>query len=199
MPVREQFYEISLLLIVGIFLWLRMYFKKKYYVPGHQKVIARSLPQAQLLLQVLLGLSMVLPPLLLVFTDWLDFAGFYLSAAYRLAGWVVAVISLLLLWWTHRSLHSNWSPSVEIREEHDLITAGPFRYVRHPMYTAFFFFYASFLPLSANLFAGLLPVTLFFVILYLRVPVEEKMLQQQFGERYVVYKAATRRFIPFLF
>lgn len=196
--MNRSFFAAVLLAAIVVFLLLRIYCKNKFYRAEERRIVARALPPSQRVLQFLLGLSTIVPPLLWTFSGSLQFADFRLALTAREGGVVLALLGLLFLWWTHVVLAANWSPSAEIREGHTLTTGGPFRYVRHPMYTAFFFFYASFLLLSANWIVGLLPLVLFFIILCLRLPAEEALLDRQFGDAYRQYRMRTRRFIPFV-
>ena len=84
----------------------------------------------------LLFLSMFFLPLFYSATTWLDFANYSLP---NWAGWlgvVLMLFALLIFWRAHVDLGLNWSPTLEIRTEHKLITNGIFGYIRHPMYAS---------------------------------------------------------------
>ena len=74
-----------------------------------------------------------------------------LPAWIRWAGFVLALAAAALLTWTHHVLGKNYSPKLEIREQHRLITTGPYRWVRHPMYGAIFFWTAGVALITAKL------------------------------------------------
>ncbi len=56
----------------------------------------------------------------------------------RWVGAALGIVTLPLLLWTHHALGKNWSGALEIKGQQTLITSGPYRWVRHPMYTTFF-------------------------------------------------------------
>jgi protein-S-isoprenylcysteine O-methyltransferase Ste14 len=104
--------------------------------------------------------------------------------------------AIALLWWTHATLGRNWSGILEIYRDHALVTAGPYRRVRHPMYLGFFVFGVGMLALTANAIAGgvyLASVTWMYVV---RVPAEEEMMISHFGEIYLAYMDRTGRLLP---
>jgi len=149
--------------------------------------------------RLLVGLnyvSMMVLPLVYVFTTWLNPFTMYLPDAIRLSSAVLFLSGLVLFWWSHASLGSNWSNKLELREDHKLITSGPYRFIRHPMYLYFYIYVLSLGLLSSNiliLVSGFMTWTLLYVV---RVPDEEKMMIDEFGEQYKQYMKETGRIIP---
>ena len=78
-----------------------------------------------------------------------------------------------------------------------LVTTGPYRYVRHPMYTALVTVGISLTLLSANLYFGL-PFIALIVVVAFRIRKEEEVMNETFGEEYIEYKKRTKRFIPYI-
>src|SRR5262245_16849205 len=76
-------------------------------------------------------------PLLWIGTSLLDFAGYPLGPLPLAAGTALFVVGLWLFYRSHADLGANWSATLEIREEHSLVTGGVYARVRHPMYSAF--------------------------------------------------------------
>ncbi len=115
---------------------------------------------------------------------WLRWAGFALGAA-----------SLGLWAWTQAALGKEWSPQLQLREGHHLVTTGPYAWVRHPLYTAMFGWAASLALLTANwVFVALAALSI--AGLLARVPREEQMMIEEFGEEYGAYVKRTGRFFP---
>jgi protein-S-isoprenylcysteine O-methyltransferase Ste14 len=114
----------------------------------------------------------------------------------RLAGLAGFAGAVWVHGWTHRELAENWSPLLEIREDHSLVTTGPYRHVRHPMYAGFWLWAWSQGFVLSNwmvLGAGVLS----FAVMYLaRVRHEEELLLEAFGEEYREYMSRTGRLIP---
>jgi protein-S-isoprenylcysteine O-methyltransferase Ste14 len=144
----------------------------------------------------LLSLAMMGLPILYSATRWLDFANYALPAW---ASWVgVALIagSLLVFWRSHADLGVNWSPSLEIREQHELITRGIYGRVRHPMYTSLWLWVLAQALLLPNWVAGFLSVVFFFAFYFTRVGAEEKMMLDTFGAQYQEYRKRTGAIFP---
>ena len=73
----------------------------------------------------------------------------------RLAGIAVGGLTVVFFWWAHQALGVNWAMPAVIKEQQTLISHGPYRWVRHPMYTTIFVWAPAFFLLSANWFIGL--------------------------------------------
>lgn len=114
------------------------------------------------------------------------------------ARWVgigIMAAMLPLLYWMFSNLGNNITPTVVTREEHQLVSTGPYRYIRHPLYT---FGGLNFLGLSlasANLFI-FISYALGMYILSLRTPIEEAHLVEKFGDQYRTYMKNTGRYLP---
>lgn len=92
-------------------------------------------------------------------------------------------------------LGSEWSPQLQLREGHHLVTSGPYARIRHPMYTGITGFGVGLALVSANwVFVAL--VALVVVGLLLRIPREEEMLIAEFGDEYRMYKQRTGSLLP---
>ncbi len=106
--------------------------------------------------------------------------------------------ALWLFYRSHRDLGQNWSISLQLRNEHRLITSGVYRFIRHPMYSSFFLLaFAQFL-LLPNWFAsasGLVGIGLLYA---LRIRQEERMMLNRFGADYRDYTRRTKRLIPWV-
>jgi protein-S-isoprenylcysteine O-methyltransferase Ste14 len=114
----------------------------------------------------------------------------------RLAGAGVGVVALIWFVWIHQTLGNNLSVRIRIKESQYLVTDGPYRWVRHPMYTAFYLLHIAAFLLTANWFIGATWLAGLTVIISLRVNREEAMLLARFGEAYSSYVQTTGRFLP---
>ena len=135
-------------------------------------------------------------PLIWVASPAFWFAEYPLRAGPLVAGGMCTAIGLWLFYRSHADLGTNWSLSLEVREEHRLITNGVYRGVRHPMYSALVLYSVGQALVIPNWLAGLSNLVAFTVLLALRVGAEERMMAQQFGSEYAVYTARTKRLIP---
>ena len=113
----------------------------------------------------------------------------------RWAGAVLAAATLPLSWWVFESLGRNVTPTVATRAQHELVTAGPFRWVRHPLYATGTAFFASLSVVAANWFMGLTSLCVLAMLL-VRLPEEEGRLLERFGGEYAEYMERTGRLLP---
>ena len=87
------------------------------------------------------------------------------------------------------------SSTVETRENHELVTSGPYRWVRHPLYSVGTSFFVSLSLVAANWFIGLGSVSAL-VMLLIRLPKEEEKLIERFGDKYRAYMKRTGQLFP---
>ncbi len=126
---------------------------------------------------------------------WMQALDFTLPGWLRWTGFAIGIMSIGLLTWTEIELGRQFSPQLQLRQDHQLITSGPYAHIRHPIYTAISAFGLSLALVSANwTFVAFFLVSM--VGLVARVPKEEKMMIEQFGEEYRLYMEQTRRYWP---
>ena len=119
--------------------------------------------------------------------------------------WAIALgaLTFVLAMWmfrrSHKELGRNWSITLEIRDQHSLVSGGPYALVRHPMYTSFLLMGVGQAFLLANWIAGPVGLIGFAVLFLLRVDKEERMMAESFGQEYLAYMKRTRRLIPYLY
>jgi protein-S-isoprenylcysteine O-methyltransferase Ste14 len=130
------------------------------------------------------------------FSSVLDVARVQLPAPVRWLGLPFGIAALVLLIATHRALGRNWSGVLEIAEGHRLVATGPYRSVRHPMYSAFFCLAIAYALLSANWIVALANLGAVTFMYLARVADEERMLVDQFGDEYREYMRRTGRLLP---
>lgn len=135
-------------------------------------------------------------PLVYLFTPWLDFADYDLPGWLGWLGTAVFAVALLLLWRSHADLGRNWSATLQLREGHMLVTAGVYRYMRHPMYSAHWLWAIAQALLIENWLAGWAFLVIFVPFCLIHVPREEQMMLDNFPEEYRQYMNRTGRLIP---
>ncbi|QTD56806.1 protein-S-isoprenylcysteine O-methyltransferase [Parasphingorhabdus cellanae] len=151
--------------------------------------------QEQVLLTAMF-LTMALFPLLHIATGLFAFADYALPTWATTIGFVMQVLFLWLFWRSHSDLGQNWSATLEVRDEHNLVTEGVYARIRHPMYTAIWLAALSQPLLIHNWIAGALVILAFAVMCVLRIPREETMMRDIFGAEYENYILQTGRLIP---
>lgn len=148
---------------------------------------------------ILMGILMVLSNAILVvailWPEALKATAISLPEGWHWLGLVLSLAMDGLFLWIHQALGNNWAVGVLVKENHHLITGGPYRWVRNPMYSTLFGFSVGFFLLSANLLVGLLWLAMTVASAW-RVGQEEKILTETFGAAYCSYAARTGRFLP---
>lgn len=138
----------------------------------------------------------ILLPFFYLFTDWLDFVDYRLPNWTGWCGAAIFGIALWLLWRSHADLGRNWSVAAEVREKQNLVTSGVFKYMRHPMYSAHLLWGIAQALLVNNWIAGVASLAVFLPLYLLRVPREEKVMLNEFGDEYRDYMKHSGRVIP---
>ncbi|MEM7217367.1 MAG: protein-S-isoprenylcysteine O-methyltransferase [Pseudomonadota bacterium] len=128
--------------------------------------------------------------------------GVLVFADYAAPAWVPAIgiplaaLGLWLFWRSHTDLGRHWSVTLELRDEHQLVTNGVYRYMRHPMYSAIFLCYIAQALFIQNWIAGFSGLVAFGTMYLVRARTEEAMMRAQFGDAYERYCASTPRLLP---
>ena len=128
--------------------------------------------------------------------NWLAFANLSFPLWLRWAGVGIAFIGFALLQWAQVSLSNSWSDTPRMMKEQALITGGPYRTIRHPVYTAFIFILGSPLLISANWLIGLCWLGMTVLEIISRINFEEALMTKFFGEQYREYMKKTGRLFP---
>jgi protein-S-isoprenylcysteine O-methyltransferase Ste14 len=124
-----------------------------------------------------------------------EFAAISLPDVVRWAGIAIGFLCFLWIRWVMQSLGANLTDTVVTREKAYLVTAGPYRWIRHPLYTGV---------IPSGVFLSLVTATwwfavltsLIFFLLWLRTAKEERNLLSRFGDDYGAYMRQTGRFLP---
>jgi protein-S-isoprenylcysteine O-methyltransferase Ste14 len=160
------------------------------------KVIKSKRGRLEIVLLSVMWLGSVILPLLWVPTPVFSFADYPLHPAQYAAGVVLFSLGLWLFHRSHVDLSTNWSVSLDIRENHALITSGVYRRLRHPMYSAILLQAIGQALVAPNWIVGSFYLCAYILMFSFRVGPEEQMMLQQFGDRYASYMAKSQRLIP---
>lgn len=105
----------------------------------------------------------------------------------------------LLFQWAARTMGRNWSLVARVREDHQLVTTGPFAWVRHPIYAAMALFLVGWALTAGREYYLIVALPIFVAGTIIRTSREEALLRGQFGAQYDAYAARVKRFVPGLF
>jgi protein-S-isoprenylcysteine O-methyltransferase Ste14 len=147
------------------------------------------------LLPFVISTSLLLPPIYL-FTPLLCFAAYQPPAFLPWFGLATMLLALWLFWRSHADLGRNWSVSLEVRKDQQLVRHGVYRGVRHPMYASIFLWCIAQGLLLPNWLAGWSSLVAFTPLYFLRTPREERMMCEFFGQEYRDYMSETGRLFP---
>lgn len=194
--MNENVFRIVAGLIFCSGLGISGYFRRKADRVSGEK-ISRSVDGTAMMTTIRIGgLLLWLSPLAyLVHPAWMAWSKAGLPVWVRWLGVGMGVTCVLLIYWLFASIGSGITPTSATRQAHALTTSGPYRWVRHPLYTVGSSFVVSFGMMADNWFIPGLGV-LAFMLMAVRAPAEEANLIQRFGDEYRVYMRRTGRFLP---
>ena len=189
-----------LVLLMGI-LAMRVYFMVKVRRAGErlmpdQGAVEREGGGSVLALRIIVFLIfLAFLVMYIIGMAWIDLFSFPLPAWLRWVGFALGLLSLAFWTWTQAALDTQWSAQLQLREEHHLVTSGPYSRIRHPLYAAMFAWAIALALLTANwIFVGLAVLSIAGTIA--RVPKEEQMMLEAFGDEYRTYMQRTGRYFP---
>jgi protein-S-isoprenylcysteine O-methyltransferase Ste14 len=135
-------------------------------------------------------------PLIWAVTPVFDFADYPLHPIPFLAGALGLALGLWLFHRSHADLGTNWSITLELRERHQLVTSGVYRWVRHPMYLGLLIYSVGQALVLPNWLAGPSYGVAMALLFAFRVGPEERLMLEEFGKDYEAYQATTKRLVP---
>ena len=112
-------------------------------------------------------------------------------------GALPTIAGLLFAVWARYTIGRNWSASVTVKQDHALITTGPYAWVRHPIYTGLLTALIG-SAIALGLVRAFVAVVIAWAAISYKLRVEERVMLEQFGETYRAYCARVPRLIPFL-
>lgn len=133
-----------------------------------------------------------------VHARWLDVQLYPAGHASALLGIALVVAGIAFAIWARLTLGGNWSATVTLKESHTLIQRGPYRWVRHPIYTGLLLASLGTAVVAGSLHSfAALPIIFFG--LWLKMATEENLMLQTFGAQYVEYMRQVKALAPFLY
>ena len=131
----------------------------------------------------------------LLFPSWVAWAALPLPSWLRWLGVALGITTIPLLYWAHHSLGKYFSQALQVKEGQVLVTSGPYRWVRHPMYTVIVAILICLFLVSGNWAIGVVFLGVAAAFIPIRVKNEEAMMVQEFGDEYRAYQKRTGRLI----
>lgn len=188
--MQEIFYKILFLILLLLINIIRIAFQSKN---NSFKYFNRT---KETLSVILFYVSFIIISFLYVFTDYLIPFSLKLHDSIRLLSIIIILAGTYLFYSTHKTLGKYFSPILSLKKDHRLIQSGPYKYIRHPMYTSLYIIIIGFWILSSNLLVGFIPIIMFTILYLTRINNEEKMMIKQFKTQYKKYIKKTGRLLP---
>jgi len=114
----------------------------------------------------------------------------------RWVGFALGVTTIPAVHWVLRSLGRNVSETVLTKSQHELVTSGPYRWIRHPLYTVGVALLVSVGLMNSSWLILLLALVIALLVRIVVIPLEERQLLEKFGSDYETYMTRTGRFLP---
>jgi protein-S-isoprenylcysteine O-methyltransferase Ste14 len=167
---------------------------------GKIETTDRRIDVSELAVGVVMALGSFVLPLVYALTTWLGFADYQLGSppaiVLGIAGIAVMAAAIWVFWRAHHDLGAFWSPSLEIGEDQHLVTQGIYGSIRHPMYASLLLWGLAQPLVLQNWIVGPASLVAFLVCYLVRVPREEAMMLDHFGDEYRTYISQTGGVIP---
>jgi len=195
--MNEYFFRIAAALVLFTSISISGYFRRKADRDTGEK-ISRKVDGTALMTAIKIGgLFLWLTPLVyLINPNWMNWSKIGLPESIRWLGVGIGVLCIFGVYWLFSSIGSGITPTSATRKQHTLVTSGPYRWVRHPLYTVGSALFISFGMMADNWFIAALGI-LTFILMAIRTPKEEANLIEKFGDEYRVYMKRTGRFLPY--
>ena len=187
--------KVVLIFLYSLFSIIRIEYYRRAKKAGYKTVIEER-RRYSIWLSIFICYEVFTFFLFILFPEVLSWAAIQLPVWARIIGVATGIAALLWFIWVHQSLGNNLSARLRIKDRQILVTDGPYRWIRHPMYSAFYLLHIAVFFLIANWFIGLTWLAGLTIIIFLRVKREEKMLLDRFGDQYGSYMERTGRFVP---
>jgi len=194
--MNENIFRILAGLTLFTAIGISSYFRRKADRESGEK-ISRSVDGSAMMTMIRIGgLLLWLSPLVyLINPYWMAWSKVGLPEWARWLGVGIGVLCVFGVYWLFSSIGSGITPTSATRKQHTLVTSGPYRWVRHPLYTVGSSLFIAFGMMADNwLIAGLGILT--FILMAARTPKEEANLIEKFGDEYREYMKRTGRFLP---
>ena len=180
--MNENIFRIFAAITLVIGLSISVYFRRKADVDSGEKVSWKKEGILIILLLRIGGLVLWLSMLgYLIYPPLLAWSKFGLPVWIRWLGVGLGIVSLPLIYWMFRSLGAGITPTVATRKDHKLVTAGPYRWIRHPLYTFGTLFFLSFALMADSWFIAVMALVAI-ALLSIRLPKEETLLILKISE-----------------
>ena len=194
--MNENIFRIVAALLIFTGMGISGYFRRKADRDSGEKISRKADGTILMFLIRLGGLVLWLSPILyLINPGWMAWSKIGLPEWARWLGVGIGILCNIGVYWLFSSIGSGITSTSATRTEHKLVTSGPYRWIRHPLYTVGSSMFVAFGMMADNWFIACMGVFAF-IIMAIRTPQEEANLIEKFGDEYREYMQRTGRFLP---
>lgn len=194
--MNEHIFRITAAIILLTAMSISSFYRRKADRESGETVSRKVDGTAMMTIIKLGGLLLWLSPFVyLINPAWMAWSKIGLPEAIRWLGVLVGAVGVAGIYWLFSSIGSGITPTSATRQKHTLVTKGPYRWIRHPLYTLGTSLFIAFGMMADNWFIILLGI-LAFIAMAVRTPREEANLIDKFGDEYREYMKQTGRFLP---
>ncbi len=184
--------------LVIIFFWVIFIVYWVMSASGAKRTISTVGRGSDIWMRILILIPLVLIMELPVFNSIRQFnVASPLGSVLRYGGVFFCAVGIGFAIWARRHIGRNWGMPRTLKENPELVTSGPYAYVRHPIYTGILL--AIFGSALASNVLWLIPFLYFVIFFIYSARVEERLMAQQFPEIYPAYQKRTKMLIPFIY
>lgn len=192
----EQVFRWTFIAIFVTTFAISQYYRRKARMSG-EAISRREEGRLAMLMRAIIALPLILSFFAyMIHPAWMAWSIVPLPRWVRWIGVALAMICTPLLWWTFSSIGSNISETVLTKPEHRLVTSGPFRWVRHPLYSLSMLLFASYSVIASNWWMMLFTAMGLVMVVRVVTPREEEALVAKFGKAYEEYRERVGRLVP---
>jgi protein-S-isoprenylcysteine O-methyltransferase Ste14 len=199
--LSESVFRIAFLLLLAALITMRVYFMVKVRRSGgrltpDEQAVRREGGKTTFIFRVVVFVALIAFLVMYIAgAAWIDAFSFYLPVWLRWLGFGFGMISVVFWTLTQIHLDTQWSAQLQLTRDHHMVTSGPYARIRHPLYAGMFGWCIALVLLTANwIFAALCALSSAGILW--RIPKEEQMMIETFGDEYKAYMQRTGRLFP---
>jgi protein-S-isoprenylcysteine O-methyltransferase Ste14 len=194
--MNENIFRIFAAILLFTAIGISTYFRRKADRESGETIPRKADGTALMTIIRIGGLILWLSPLVYLLNPaWMAWSKMGLPEWARWLGVILGIVCTAGIYWLFSSIGSGITATSATRQNHKLVTRGPYRWIRHPLYTFGSSMFIAFGMMADNWFIALLGI-LAFVAMAIRTPKEEANLIEKFGDEYRKYMQRTGRFLP---
>ncbi len=199
--ITESTFRLAFAILIMLLFVMRVFFMIKVRLSGgklipDRKAVEREGGRGILILRIVFFFLLIaFLVMCIIRSKWIDVFLINLPSWLRWLGFGLGFAAVLFWTWTQVTLDTQWSAQLQLTQNHHLITTGPYTHIRHPLYASVFGWCVVLSLLTANwIFIAVCALSI--IGLLWRIPKEEQMMIDAFGDEYRTYMKHSGRIFP---